>query len=51
MLYTAILSKLCDDPKDITETTEEKFFLRLIFVSFLHWFQTALEHIRQATMM
>lgn len=36
MLYTAVLSKLYDDPKDITDTNEEKFVFRLIVVSFLH---------------
>lgn len=36
MLYTVVLSKLYDDPKDTTDTTEEKFVFRLIVISFLH---------------
>lgn len=34
ILYTAMLSKLYDDPKNIIDTTEEKIVFRLIFTSF-----------------
>lgn len=36
MLCTAVLSKLYDDPKNITDITEEKIVFRLIGRSFLH---------------